>query len=154
MINHRFAMLIKIQKEREEKLQAQFVKAQQFYQQAEQKYQGLANYRTDYIQQSQQQGADHEINKTRDDTADGNHQPWKVNLGNHALIGNKAVSTLGKCGRKKLPRQHATQHQQWAQGNPSLGCTTTKVAGFLEPHQWNLPEGHMVVPVGSKSPHD
>ncbi|WP_240222349.1 flagellar export protein FliJ [Rheinheimera hassiensis] len=57
MINHRFAMLIKIQKEREEKLQAQFVKAQQFYQQAEQKYQGLANYRTDYIQQSQQQGA-------------------------------------------------------------------------------------------------
>lgn len=57
MINHRFAMLIKIQKEREEKLQAQFVKAQQFYQQAEQKYQGLANYRTEYIQQSQQQGA-------------------------------------------------------------------------------------------------
>jgi flagellar FliJ protein len=57
MINHRFAMLIKIQKEREEKLQAQFVKAQQFYQQAEQKYQGLADYRTDYIQQSQQQGA-------------------------------------------------------------------------------------------------
>lgn len=57
MINHRFAMLINIQKEREEKLQAQFVKAQQFYQQTEQKYQGLANYRTDYIQQSQQQGA-------------------------------------------------------------------------------------------------
>ncbi|MCS4309410.1 MULTISPECIES: flagellar export protein FliJ [Rheinheimera] len=57
MINHRFAMLIKIQKEREEKLQAHFVKAQQFYQQAEQKYQGLADYRTDYILQSQQQGA-------------------------------------------------------------------------------------------------
>ncbi|HEY0924805.1 flagellar export protein FliJ [Rheinheimera pacifica] len=57
MINQRFAMLIKIQKEREEKLQAHFVKAQQFYQQAEQKYQGLADYRTDYIQQSQQQGA-------------------------------------------------------------------------------------------------
>lgn len=57
MINHRFAMLIKIQQQREEKLQAQFVAAQQFYQQAEQKYQGLANYRTDYIQQSQQQGA-------------------------------------------------------------------------------------------------
>src|SRR5690606_38736008 len=50
-------MLIKLQQEREEKLQAQFVAAQQFYLQAEQKYQGLANYRTDYIQQSQQQGA-------------------------------------------------------------------------------------------------
>lgn len=57
MINHRFAMLINIQQQREEKLQAQFVAAQQFYQQAEQKYQGLANYRTEYIQQSQQQGA-------------------------------------------------------------------------------------------------
>lgn len=57
MINQRFAMLIKIQQQREEKLQAQFVAAQQFYQQAEQKYQGLANYRTEYIQQSQQQGA-------------------------------------------------------------------------------------------------
>ncbi len=57
MINHRFAMLIKIQQEREEKLQAQFIAAQQFYLQAEQKYQGLADYRTDYIQQSQQQGA-------------------------------------------------------------------------------------------------
>ena len=33
MINKRFAMLIKIQQEREEKLQAQFVSAQQFYQQ-------------------------------------------------------------------------------------------------------------------------
>lgn len=57
MIHKRFAMLIKLQQEREEKLQAQFVAAQQFYLQAEQKYQGLANYRTDYIQQSQQQGA-------------------------------------------------------------------------------------------------
>ncbi|MBU1310637.1 MAG: flagellar export protein FliJ [Gammaproteobacteria bacterium] len=57
MINHRFSMLITIQQQREEKLQAQFVAAQQFYQQAEQKYQGLANYRTDYIRQSQQQGA-------------------------------------------------------------------------------------------------
>ena len=57
MINQRFAMLINIQQQREEKLQAQFVAAQQFYQQAEQKYQGLANYRTEYIQQSQQQGA-------------------------------------------------------------------------------------------------
>lgn len=57
MMSHRFAMLIKIQQEREEKLQALFVKAQQFYVQAEQKYQGLANYRTEYIQQSQQQGS-------------------------------------------------------------------------------------------------
>jgi flagellar protein FliJ len=57
MINHRFAMLIKVQQQREEKLQAQFINAQQFYQQAEQKYQGLATYRTEYIQQSQQQGS-------------------------------------------------------------------------------------------------
>lgn len=57
MITQRFNMLIKIQQEREEKLQAQFVAAQQFYQQAEHKYQGLANYRTEYIQQSQQQGS-------------------------------------------------------------------------------------------------
>jgi len=57
VINQRFNMLIKIQQEREEKLQAQFVAAQQFYLQTEQKYQGLANYRTDYIQQSQQQGS-------------------------------------------------------------------------------------------------
>ncbi|MEH8021285.1 MULTISPECIES: flagellar export protein FliJ [Rheinheimera] len=57
MINQRFNMLIKIQQEREERLQAQFVSAQQFYQQQEQKYQGLANYRTEYIQQSQQQGS-------------------------------------------------------------------------------------------------
>ena len=57
MINKRFNMLIKIQQEREEKLQAQFVAAQQFLQQQEQKYEGLANYRTDYIRQSQQQGS-------------------------------------------------------------------------------------------------
>ncbi|MBZ9610233.1 flagellar export protein FliJ [Rheinheimera maricola] len=57
MINQRFAMLIKVQQQREEKLQAQFVKAQQFYLQSEQKYQGLAGYRTDYILQSQQQGS-------------------------------------------------------------------------------------------------
>ena len=57
MINQRFQMLIKIQQEREEKLQAQFVAAQRYYLQAEQKYQGLANYRTEYIQQSQQQGS-------------------------------------------------------------------------------------------------
>ena len=57
MINQRFQMLIKIQQEKEEKLQAQFIAAQQYYLQAEQKYQGLANYRTEYIQQSQQQGS-------------------------------------------------------------------------------------------------
>lgn len=57
MMSQRFNMLIKIQQDREEKLQALFVKAQQFYAQAEQKYQGLANYRTEYIQQSQQQGS-------------------------------------------------------------------------------------------------
>jgi flagellar protein FliJ len=56
-MNQRFHLLIKIQQEREEKLQANFVTAQQFYLQAEQKYQGLANYRTEYIQQSQQQGS-------------------------------------------------------------------------------------------------
>ena len=57
MVNQRFALLIKVQQQREEKLQAQFVSAQQYYLQAEQKYQGLANYRTDYILQSQQQGS-------------------------------------------------------------------------------------------------
>jgi len=57
MINQRFQMLIKIQQEREEKLQAQFIAAQQYYLQAEQKYRGLADYRTEYIQQSQQQGS-------------------------------------------------------------------------------------------------
>lgn len=57
MSSNKLAMLIRVQKEREEKLQAQFVKAQQQFQLAEQKYQGLANYRTEYIQQSMQQGA-------------------------------------------------------------------------------------------------
>ncbi|GHG69487.1 hypothetical protein GCM10010919_19460 [Alishewanella longhuensis] len=57
MITERLALLIKVQKEREESLQAQFVRAQQLYLQAEQKYQGLANYRTEYIQQSLQQGS-------------------------------------------------------------------------------------------------
>jgi len=56
MSSNKLAMLIRVQKEREEKLQAQFVKAQQQFQLAEQKYQGLANYRTEYIQQSMQQG--------------------------------------------------------------------------------------------------
>lgn len=57
MSSNKLVMLIRVQKEREEKLQAQFVKAQQQFQLAEQKYQGLANYRTEYIQQSMQQGA-------------------------------------------------------------------------------------------------
>jgi flagellar FliJ protein len=57
MSQHKLQLLIKVQREREDTLQGQFVKAQQYYMQAEQKYQGLANYRTEYIQQSQQQGA-------------------------------------------------------------------------------------------------
>ncbi len=56
-MRQRLQLLITIQKEREEKLQGQFIKAQQFYQQAEQQYQGLATYRSDYIKQSQQQGS-------------------------------------------------------------------------------------------------
>lgn len=51
-------LLAKVQLEKEEKLQAQFVQAQQFAQMAIQKYTGLANYRTDYIRQSQQRGAE------------------------------------------------------------------------------------------------
>ncbi|MFN6971086.1 MAG: flagellar export protein FliJ [Rheinheimera sp.] len=51
-------LLAKVQLEKEEKLQAQFVQAQQFAQQAAEKYAGLANYRTDYIRQSQQRGAE------------------------------------------------------------------------------------------------
>ena len=46
MAAHRFSLIIKVQREREDNLQAQFIKAQQYFQQAEQKYQGLANYRT------------------------------------------------------------------------------------------------------------
>lgn len=57
MATERLSLLIKVQKEREENLQAHFVRAQQAYLQAEQKYQGLANYRTEYIQQSLQQGS-------------------------------------------------------------------------------------------------
>jgi flagellar FliJ protein len=51
-------LLAKVQLEKEEKLQAQFVQAQQFAQMAADKYTGLANYRTDYIRQSQQRGAE------------------------------------------------------------------------------------------------
>ncbi len=51
-------LLVQVQKQREEKLQAQFVQAQQFLLQQQQKYQGLADYRIDYIRQTQQKGAD------------------------------------------------------------------------------------------------
>lgn len=57
MATERLSLLIKVQKEREDNLQGHFVRAQQAYLQAEQKYQGLANYRTEYIQQSLQQGS-------------------------------------------------------------------------------------------------
>lgn len=57
MVNKQLELLVRVQKDREEKLEAQFVQAMQFSRQAEQKYQGLADYRTDYIVQSQQQGA-------------------------------------------------------------------------------------------------
>lgn len=57
MANKQLEMLVRVQKDREEKLEAQFVQAMQFSRQAEQKYQGLADYRTDYIVQSQQQGS-------------------------------------------------------------------------------------------------
>ncbi|MCH8537509.1 MAG: flagellar export protein FliJ [Alkalimonas sp.] len=57
MANKQLELLVRVQKDREEKLEAQFVQAMQFSRQAEQKYQGLADYRTDYIVQSQQQGA-------------------------------------------------------------------------------------------------
>lgn len=57
MATDRLTLLVKVQKEREENLQAHFVRAQQAFLQAEQKYQGLANYRTEYMQQSMQQGA-------------------------------------------------------------------------------------------------
>ena len=51
-------LLAKVQLEKEEKLQAQFIQAQQFAQLTAEKYAGLANYRTDYIRQSQQRGAE------------------------------------------------------------------------------------------------
>jgi flagellar protein FliJ len=51
-------LLAKVQLEKEEKLQAQFIQAQQYAQLAAEKYAGLANYRTDYIRQSQQRGAE------------------------------------------------------------------------------------------------
>lgn len=50
-------LLVKVQKEKEEKLQAYFVQAQQFLQTCNDRYRGLADYRTDYIRQTQQRGA-------------------------------------------------------------------------------------------------
>lgn len=49
-------LLVQVQKEKEEKLQANFVQAQQFLQSCNERYQGLADYRTDYIRQTQQRG--------------------------------------------------------------------------------------------------
>jgi len=49
-------LLAKVQREKEDKLQALFIQAQQFANNQQDKYNGLANYRTDYIRQSQQRG--------------------------------------------------------------------------------------------------
>lgn len=49
-------LLAKVQREKEDKLQALFIQAQQFANNQQNKYDGLANYRTDYIRQSQQRG--------------------------------------------------------------------------------------------------
>lgn len=51
-------LLVQVQKEKEEKLQASFVQAQQFLQTCNERYQGLADYRTDYIRQTQLRGAE------------------------------------------------------------------------------------------------
>jgi flagellar FliJ protein len=50
-------LLVQVQKEKEEKLLANFIQAQQFLQTNNERYQGLADYRTDYIRQTQQRGA-------------------------------------------------------------------------------------------------
>jgi len=49
-------LLAKVQREKEDKLQALYIQAQQFANNQQDKYDGLANYRTDYIRQSQQRG--------------------------------------------------------------------------------------------------
>ena len=49
-------LLVKVQQEKEEKLQAQYRAAQQNYQSMQQKYQGLADYRIEYVQQTQSRG--------------------------------------------------------------------------------------------------
>lgn len=49
-------LLVKVQQEKEDKMQAQFIAAQQNYQSMQQKYQGLADYRIEYVQQTQSRG--------------------------------------------------------------------------------------------------
>ncbi|CAI3796369.1 flagellar export protein FliJ [Rheinheimera sp. MM224] len=49
-------LLVKVQQEKEDKLQAMYRAAQQNYQSMQQKYQGLADYRIEYVQQTQSRG--------------------------------------------------------------------------------------------------
>lgn len=49
-------LLVKVQQEKEDKLQAQYRAALLNYQSMQQKYQGLADYRIEYVQQTQQRG--------------------------------------------------------------------------------------------------
>lgn len=49
-------LLVKVQQEKEDKLQAQYRTALQNYQSMQQKYQGLADYRIEYVQQTQSRG--------------------------------------------------------------------------------------------------
>lgn len=49
-------LLVKVQQEKEDKLQAQYRAALQNYQSMQQKYQGLADYRIEYVQQTQSRG--------------------------------------------------------------------------------------------------
>jgi flagellar FliJ protein len=49
-------LLVKVQQEKEDKLQAQYQSALLNYQSVLQKYQGLADYRVDYVQQTQSRG--------------------------------------------------------------------------------------------------
>ncbi|WP_127021531.1 flagellar export protein FliJ [Rheinheimera mangrovi] len=49
-------LLVKVQQEKEDKLQAQYRAALHNYQSMQQKYQGLADYRIEYVQQTQSRG--------------------------------------------------------------------------------------------------
>lgn len=49
-------LLVKVQQEKEDKMQAQYRAALQNYQSMQQKYQGLADYRIEYVQQTQSRG--------------------------------------------------------------------------------------------------
>ncbi|MDF3125799.1 flagellar export protein FliJ [Rheinheimera sp. 1928-s] len=49
-------LLVKVQQEKEDKLHAQYRAALQNYQSMQQKYQGLADYRIEYVQQTQSRG--------------------------------------------------------------------------------------------------